>query len=147
MEKAWRHGLPTCTGESIVGPIGRNRRGESGSRKATEGNDLTPRFYPRPYLSADKQTFTTCLWSGNCGAGRQNRSARGREGSHPDLGRGLSGLFVRVPAGAQPARCIGRAVCRDNAEEVNWVLDLDVKSFFDKVEHDWMIQFVEHRIA
>ena len=32
-------------------------------------------------------------------------------------------------------------------KKVNWVLDLDVKSFFDKVGHDWMIQFVEHRIA
>jgi RNA-directed DNA polymerase len=32
-------------------------------------------------------------------------------------------------------------------KKVNWVLDLDVKSFFDRVEHDWMIRFVEHRIA
>ncbi len=32
-------------------------------------------------------------------------------------------------------------------KKVNWVLDLDVKSFFDRVGHDWMIQFVEHRIA
>lgn len=31
--------------------------------------------------------------------------------------------------------------------KVNWILDLDVKSFFDQVGHDWMIQFVEHRIA
>lgn len=32
-------------------------------------------------------------------------------------------------------------------KKVDWVLDLDVKSFFDKVGHDWMIKFVEHRIA
>jgi RNA-directed DNA polymerase len=32
-------------------------------------------------------------------------------------------------------------------KKVNWILDLDIKSFFDKVGHDWMIQFVEHRIA
>lgn len=32
-------------------------------------------------------------------------------------------------------------------KKVNWVLDLDVKSFFDKVGHDWMVRFVEHRIA
>jgi len=32
-------------------------------------------------------------------------------------------------------------------KKVNWVLDLDVQSFFDRVEHDWMIRFVEHRIA
>ena len=32
-------------------------------------------------------------------------------------------------------------------KKVNWVLDLDVKSFFDKIGHDWMIRFVEHRIG
>ena len=32
-------------------------------------------------------------------------------------------------------------------KKVNWILDLDVKSFFDRVGHDWMVQFVEHRIA
>jgi len=32
-------------------------------------------------------------------------------------------------------------------KKVNWVLDLDVRSFFDKVDHKWLVQFVEHRIA
>ena len=32
-------------------------------------------------------------------------------------------------------------------KKVNWILDLDVRSFFDKVEHQWLVQFVEHRIA
>jgi retron-type reverse transcriptase len=32
-------------------------------------------------------------------------------------------------------------------KKMNWVLDLDIKSFFDKIDHDWLIQFVEHRIA
>lgn len=32
-------------------------------------------------------------------------------------------------------------------KKVNWVLDLDVRSFFDKVDHGWMIRFVEHRIG
>jgi len=32
-------------------------------------------------------------------------------------------------------------------KKVNWMLDLDVRSFFDKVDHDWMIRFVEHRIG
>jgi RNA-directed DNA polymerase len=30
---------------------------------------------------------------------------------------------------------------------VNWVLDLDIRSFFDKVDHGWIIKFIEHRIA
>src|SRR6202051_4229954 len=31
--------------------------------------------------------------------------------------------------------------------EINWVLDCDVQSFFDKVSQDWLIRFVEHRIG
>src|SRR6202166_4165705 len=30
---------------------------------------------------------------------------------------------------------------------INWVLDCDVQSFFDKVSQDWLIRFVEHRIG
>ncbi len=29
----------------------------------------------------------------------------------------------------------------------NWILDLDIRSFFDKISHAWMVQFVEHRIG
>ena len=32
-------------------------------------------------------------------------------------------------------------------KKVNWVLDLDVRSFFDKVDHPWLVRFVEHRNA
>ena len=30
---------------------------------------------------------------------------------------------------------------------VNWILDADVRSFFDSVSHEWLIRFVEHRIG
>jgi group II intron reverse transcriptase/maturase len=30
---------------------------------------------------------------------------------------------------------------------VNWVLDGDISSFFDGLDHEWLIKFVEHRIA
>ncbi len=29
---------------------------------------------------------------------------------------------------------------------VNWVLDLDIRKFFDQVDHDWLIRFLEHRV-
>jgi RNA-directed DNA polymerase len=32
-------------------------------------------------------------------------------------------------------------------KKVSWVLDLDIRAFFDKIEHSWMIKFVEHRIG
>lgn len=31
--------------------------------------------------------------------------------------------------------------------KVNWVLDLDIRAFFDRIEHSWMLKFVEHRIG
>jgi group II intron reverse transcriptase/maturase len=31
--------------------------------------------------------------------------------------------------------------------EVNWVLDADIRGFFDTIDHGWLVKFVEHRIA
>jgi len=30
---------------------------------------------------------------------------------------------------------------------VNWVLDVDVRGFFDNVSHEWLVKFIEHRVA
>ena len=30
--------------------------------------------------------------------------------------------------------------------KVNWVLDLDIRRFFDTVEHDWLIRMIQHRV-
>jgi group II intron reverse transcriptase/maturase len=30
---------------------------------------------------------------------------------------------------------------------VNWVLDADIRSFFDRISHEWTMQFVQHRVA
>jgi len=32
-------------------------------------------------------------------------------------------------------------------KKVNWVLDVDIRSFFDSVSQDWLVTFVEHRIG
>lgn len=31
--------------------------------------------------------------------------------------------------------------------KVNWVLDADIRGFFDTLSHEWLVKFVEHRIA
>src|SRR5262249_21696112 len=31
--------------------------------------------------------------------------------------------------------------------KVSWVLDVDIKGFFDSLDHDWLVKFLEHRIA
>ncbi|CAM2194946.1 RNA-directed DNA polymerase [Paraburkholderia kururiensis] len=33
------------------------------------------------------------------------------------------------------------------SRKVNWVLDADICSFFDEIDHEWMLRFLSHRVA
>ena len=33
------------------------------------------------------------------------------------------------------------------SHKVNWILDADIQAFFDSIDHEWMLRFLEHRIA
>jgi RNA-directed DNA polymerase len=33
------------------------------------------------------------------------------------------------------------------SKRVNWILDADIAGFFDAIDHEWMIEFLEHRIG
>ena len=43
---------------------------------------------------------------------------------------------------ALDALCVGIT-----SRKVNWIVDADIRSFFDTVSQDWLIRFVEHRIG
>jgi group II intron reverse transcriptase/maturase len=32
-------------------------------------------------------------------------------------------------------------------KKVNWILDADIRGFFDHLSHEWLVKLVEHRIA
>jgi RNA-directed DNA polymerase len=32
-------------------------------------------------------------------------------------------------------------------KKVNWILDADIQGFFDAIDHEWLIKFLEHRIG
>jgi retron-type reverse transcriptase len=32
-------------------------------------------------------------------------------------------------------------------KQVNWVLDADIRKFFDAMNHDWLLRFLQHRIG
>jgi len=32
-------------------------------------------------------------------------------------------------------------------QKVNWILDADIRGFFDNIDHTWLLRFLEHRIA
>jgi retron-type reverse transcriptase len=33
------------------------------------------------------------------------------------------------------------------SQKVDWIADADIVSFFDELDHEWMMRFLEHRIA
>lgn len=33
------------------------------------------------------------------------------------------------------------------SKKVNWILDADIEGFFDAIDHEWLIKFLEHRIG
>ena len=33
------------------------------------------------------------------------------------------------------------------SRKVNFILDADIRSFFDTVDQEWLIRFVEHRVG
>ena len=34
-----------------------------------------------------------------------------------------------------------------STRKVGWILDADIAKFFDTIEHDWLVKFIEHRVA
>jgi len=58
--------------------------------------------------------------------------------------------FVGFSYGFRPGRDPHQALNALHAglhTEVNWVLDADIRGFFDAIDHGWLVKFVEHRIA
>jgi group II intron reverse transcriptase/maturase len=49
--------------------------------------------------------------------------------------------------GRSPHRALDAWATALTTTKVNWVLDLDVCSFFDRISHDWLVKFLQHRIA
>ncbi len=59
--------------------------------------------------------------------------------------------FLGFSYGFRPGRSPHQALDALSAgiltRKVNWVLDADIKSFFDTLDHTWLLKFVEHRVA
>jgi group II intron reverse transcriptase/maturase len=59
--------------------------------------------------------------------------------------------FVGFSYGFRPGRsqhdCLDALATGITRTKVNWIVDADIRSFFDSVSHEWLIRFVEHRIG
>ena len=60
-------------------------------------------------------------------------------------------IFLNNSYGFRPGKSQHQAITElmrlFQTKKVNYVLDVDIKGFFDNVNHEWMIKFLEHRIA
>jgi len=59
--------------------------------------------------------------------------------------------FVSFSYGFRPGRHAHNALDALYAglltQKVNWVLDADIRGFFEAIDHGWLVKFVEHRVA
>jgi retron-type reverse transcriptase len=59
--------------------------------------------------------------------------------------------FLGFSYGFRPGRgphdALDALVVAINTRKVNYILDADIKSFFDSVSQDWLVRFVEHRVG
>src|ERR687895_34007 len=49
--------------------------------------------------------------------------------------------------GRSPHRALDALAAGIYRRKVNWVLDADIRGFYDAIDHGWMLKFLEHRIA
>ena len=59
--------------------------------------------------------------------------------------------FIGFSYGFRPRRSQHRALdalyMAITKQKVNWILDADIRGFFDNISHEWLMKFLEHRIA
>jgi group II intron reverse transcriptase/maturase len=49
--------------------------------------------------------------------------------------------------GRSPHQALDALSVGIHTKKVNWVLDADIRGFFDTLDHGWLVKFLEHRIA
>lgn len=59
--------------------------------------------------------------------------------------------FLGFSYGFRPGRsqhdCLDALWMGISTTKVNWVLDADIRGFFDTIDHGWLVRFLEHRIG
>jgi RNA-directed DNA polymerase len=49
--------------------------------------------------------------------------------------------------GRSPHQALDALAVGITTRKVNWVLDADIRRFYDTLDHGWLVRFVEHRVA
>src|ERR1700756_880476 len=59
----------------------------------------------------------------------------------------FKGFSYGFRPGRNPHQALDALAVGIQGKRVSWVLDADIRGFFDNLSHEWAIQFVEHRVA
>ena len=57
------------------------------------------------------------------------------------------GFSYRFQPGRSPHRALQALHTALMTQYVNWVLDADIRRFFDSVDHEWLLRMLAHRVA
>jgi len=49
--------------------------------------------------------------------------------------------------GRSPHQALDALAVGIGTKKVNWVLDADIRRFYDTLDHGWLVKFIEHRVA
>jgi RNA-directed DNA polymerase len=59
----------------------------------------------------------------------------------------FKGFSYGFRSGRSPHQALDALTVGIQRKRVNWVLDADIRGFFDNLSHEWTMKFVEHRVA
>jgi len=115
-----------CTAGCTVERIGQNLRGESLFRKLTGGNvrwasiaALEDKIVQQAVVTILNQIYEV----------------------------DFKGFSYGFRPGRSPHQALDALTVGIQRKRVNWVLDADIRGFFDNLSHEWMMKFIEHRVA
>jgi retron-type reverse transcriptase len=59
----------------------------------------------------------------------------------------FKGFSYGFRPGSSPHQALDALTAGIQWKRVNWVLDADIRGFFDNMNHEWTGKFIEHRVA
>jgi RNA-directed DNA polymerase len=59
----------------------------------------------------------------------------------------FKGFSYGFRPGRSPHQALDALTVGIQRKKVNWILDADIRGFFDNMSHEWTMKFIEHRVA
>src|SRR5467141_4023445 len=122
-----------------------------GSRATARRSACTgpPRSVPTPSVPLQVHTEggRKATAAGDRRSGGQDCPGRHRHVLNAIYEEDFLGFSYGFRPGRGPHDALDAAVVGIAGRKVNWILDADIRSFFDSVNQEWLIRFVEHRVG